>query len=465
MNITKALKDEMLFRDDFAGDTWATWHAILRAAFGLELDEDQRARFDALAGGREPPSERVSEFWCLAGRRSGKTRMMSALAVYLSTVGAEPALSRLARGERGIVALIATDRAQSKVALQYVMGALESSPVLSKLIKRSDTESVELHNGATIQVMTASFRGVRGRSMLAAIFDECCFWRDQSSANPAEEIYRAVTPSLATCGGLLVGISSPYSRQGLVWSRYRQYFGQDSEHVLILQGASRLFNETIPEDLIERAYADDPESARSEWGGEFRSDVASFIDREQVERCVRSGPLELPYNRKHKYYGFCDAAGGGKDEYAYAVSHREGDKIIIDAVRARRGKPAEITAEAARFFKNYNVRSIQGDRYSGSWVSDEFSKHLITYRPVGLAKSDLYLECLPSINGEVIELPPDPKLIGQFSNLERRTSRAGKDSIDHGAGGNDDRCNAAAGAAWICKKPAFDTPISIGWAI
>ena len=38
------------------------------------------------------------------------------------------------------------------------------------------------------------------------------------------------------------------------------------------------------------------------------------------------------------------------------------------------------------------------------------------------------------------------RLVNQLIGLERRTSRAGRDSIDHDPGGHDDIANAAAGA-------------------
>ena len=44
-------------------------------------------------------------------------------------------------------------------------------------------------------------------------------------------------------------------------------------------------------------------------------------------------------------------------------------------------------------------------------------------------------------------LPKSDRLVSQICGLERRTSRAGKDSIDHGPGGHDDLANAVAGAA------------------
>ncbi len=50
------------------------------------------------------------------------------------------------------------------------------------------------------------------------------------------------------------------------------------------------------------------------------------------------------------------------------------------------------------------------------------------------------------MNSARIELLDNPRLIAQLCSLERRTSRGGKDSIDHGPGGHDDVINAAAGA-------------------
>jgi len=56
---------------------------------------------------------------------------------------------------------------------------------------------------------------------------------------------------------------------------------------------------------------------------------------------------------------------------------------------------------------------------------------------------------LPLLNSEQVELPSNKLLFREFQGLERRTSRGGKDSIDHTPGGHDDLANAVAGAAVI----------------
>jgi len=62
------------------------------------------------------------------------------------------------------------------------------------------------------------------------------------------------------------------------------------------------------------------------------------------------------------------------------------------------------------------------------------------------------LHLLPLLNSNRIELLDHPRLINQLTGLERRTSRAGRDTIDHVPGGHDDVANAAAGAAVLAAQ-------------
>ena len=59
-----------------------------------------------------------------------------------------------------------------------------------------------------------------------------------------------------------------------------------------------------------------------------------------------------------------------------------------------------------------------------------------------------------------MELLDNDRLINQLLNLERRSGRAGKDSIDHGPHGHDDVVNAAAGAVVLA---AHNRPYTATW--
>ena len=62
------------------------------------------------------------------------------------------------------------------------------------------------------------------------------------------------------------------------------------------------------------------------------------------------------------------------------------------------------------------------------------------------SKSELHVDLLPLINSGAVDLVDNDHLVRQIMSLERRTSRGGKDSIDHAPGAHDDLANAVAGA-------------------
>jgi hypothetical protein len=50
---------------------------------------------------------------------------------------------------------------------------------------------------------------VRTLAGFCVIFDECAYWRDETSATPDIEVYNAILPGLTTLpGAMLIGISS-----------------------------------------------------------------------------------------------------------------------------------------------------------------------------------------------------------------------------------------------------------------
>jgi phage terminase large subunit-like protein len=202
------------------------------------MSEQDRAAFAEVAGNREPPSRRVDELWAVVGRRSGKTRMAAAISVHIGAIEQH----KLSPGEVGHVLLLAASRDQARVAFEYVVGFLKASPILRQQIRSVTASEVRLRGNIVIGVHAGSFRTVRGRTLLAVVGDETSFWRDETSAQPDVEIFRAVLPALAARRGLWVGISTGCRKTSLLFSKLKQHFGQSGDDVLVVQGASEQFN-------------------------------------------------------------------------------------------------------------------------------------------------------------------------------------------------------------------------------
>ena len=291
--------------------------------------------------------------------------------------------------------------------------------------------------------------------MLAAVFDEVAFWRDETSASPDIEVYRAILPALASTGGMLIGISTAYRKVGLLYEKHRDHFGQTGD-VLVIQASTERLNPTIDKRIISRARQSDPSAALSEWDAEFRNDISSFLDDAAIDGAIdRNRPIELP-PRAHlfKYFAFTDASAGRRDHFTLGVAHLEGHRVVVDVIRGSQPPfdPQTIAHELAALARSYGCQEIVGDNYAGEWVAAAFREAGIGYRRSEMVRSALYLEMLPMFARGNISMPDHPRLVRELRLLERRTSRSGRDSIDHPANGSDDYANSLAGVAYQCGR-------------
>jgi hypothetical protein len=285
--------------------------------------------------------------------------------------------------------------------------------------------------------------------LLLAIMDEASFMRDAESATPDIECARALLPGLATTGGMLVVMSSPYRRTGLLYQLHRDHFGQDSDDVLVVAGPSIAFNPTLSSEMISAARAADPQAALSEWDGEFRADLSQFLDDASIDAAVdRDRPAELPPQEGVQYCCFVDMSAGRYDASTCCVSHREGEWVVIDVVRGRRGvhDPAATAREYADLARQYHCLEVVGDNFAAEWVAGTYRAVGVEYRKSPLTRSSLYLEGLVYFTRGLVRIPDNAQLLRELRLLERRTARSGKDTVDHGAGGTDDFANALFGA-------------------
>jgi len=376
-----------------------------------------------------------------------------------------------ASGETVRVLIVAVSKDQAKLVRNYCEAILESRPGLQRLIEATDAESITITNGIQIQCVANSFRSIRGPTVVCAIFEELAFWYDERYANPDSEVLRAVRPSMLTVpGALLLGISSPYAKRGLLYEKYRSHFGHDDAKVLVWQADTQTMNPEVDANVIVEAYADDPVAAAAEYGGQFRSDLESFVSREALDAVVSRDVSERGRIAGVRYFGFCDPSGGSRDSFTAAVAHIDGNKAVLDAIREKKPplSPDAVVDEFAAFFKSYGISAIKGDRYSGEFVRGLFRTRDIEYRVNDQTKSDIYLAALPAINSGLVELLDNKELLNEITMLERRSRNGGMDCVDHSPNAHDDLANAACGAlVSALRRPRWDDdePISIGLPI
>ena len=243
---------------------------------------------------------------------------------------------------------------------------------------------------------------------------------DESSASPDVETYNAIIPGMITIpDAMLIGISSPYRKSGLMYSKDRDYYGRDSDEVLVVGGPSIAFNPTLNQAEIDKLVAADPAAGRSEWLGQYRDDIASFLDRDLVEGLVDQKVEVRPPVPRVAYRSGCDPSGGSKDSFTLAICHNEASMNVVDCIVEIRSpfNPTTATAQIAETLKSYGLKETVGDRYAAAWVVDAFAKCGIKYTHSDKDRSEVYGEALPLFTSGRVRLLDNRRLVNQLASL------------------------------------------------
>jgi hypothetical protein len=449
MNIEHALRDSRLlggldtFRDL---TTWAAWLAFTRAVFGHPMTDSDLALFRQHTGRTELRSGGYPEAVAVVGVQSGKTRIAAAFADHAALVG-----------ESGTHALLLGQdhRGAMRVLLRYAREPFETIDAFRAEVVRSTVDTLELRNGVSLSAYPCRPASVRGLRACIVVIDELAFFTATDGRPVDTEMLRAARGRLATTGGKLIILSSPYAQTGALYDLHRKHFGRDDSDVLVWQAAAPAMNPTLPADYLTRMAQDDPEAYRSEVLGEFRTGLTTLLDPEALAACVAIDVRERAPERDLRYTAFVDAASGsGKDAFTVAIAHLVKDRAVLDAVRAWKPpfNPSGAIAEAAVLLKTYRISEATGDRYAPGFVSEGFRAQTITYKPSERDRSTIYLDFLPMVNAAKVLLLDDPEALRELRGLERKRGTTGRDRVDHRPGSHDDRANAIAGVLTLVAQ-------------
>jgi hypothetical protein len=464
ISLTEAMADPQLLGAPFQAESFWTWRAVAKLLSGDSLDDREAQLVRECTGRTVLPTGPVKTLIFLSGRRSGKDRFMSAVAIWRAALAANWQ-KVLSAGEQGVVLLLGGDKKQARILRQYCAGLLQA-PLLAKLVSRLTDERIEFANGGVLEIAANDADLVRGRSAVAILGTESCHWNTtETSSSSDEEVVGAAQPGMAMIpdGGLLMMASSVHRKRGYMHRRWKELHGNDDAEDVAWLSTSATMNPMLPPDVVEKALRDDPQRARAQYLSIWREDVSDFIPMDVLESATDFGVRERAPLWGVSFHAFVDAAAGtGKDSFSICIAHfeEENGTVVIDFLRERapRFVPAEVVKEYAAILKLYRIGSVTGDRYSSGWNADEWARAGISYEASKLTKSELYLAALPRLLSGQVRLLDNDKMRRQFVGLERRVHTNGRESVDDSGGSaNDDLANALAGVLNL----AADEPRSV----
>lgn len=466
MNIIEFIESPLFLNDQSLSLAQKT---ILKAFYGLPLNGQELEVFKKTTGLTNQVPKEWSEGTFIIGRRGGKSdKIASNVALFESCIREH----ELSPGQVGVVMVVASEKKrQAKIVYDYILAKLERSRILSRLIANITAECITLTNGIEIMVFPCDPGRVRGFSLVCFVGDEVSSWQYEGKRVDVD-ILDSVRPGLDFSYSKMVKISTPAGMVGEIYQDFKRYHGKPNDDVIVFQGSTELFNPlyTQRRNLIRklaRLKARKPSTFAVEYLAEFRKDEAGMYDPEMIDKAVNKlRSLELSPQKEIVYFAFVDVAGGGgKDSYALAIGHVQGERIVVDVIRSQAPKfnPDETTLNYVRLCSRYRIRQVFGDKYSGDWALNAWAKHsrgTIEYLKSEMTKSQLYLECEGHFNAEAIELPRKELTIEQLKDLRRKSRRGGRDSVDSSSGQPEDEANVVAGVIAHLITREDEKPIS-----
>ena len=218
----------------------------------------------------------------LCGRRAGKDRFLSAVAVWRAALCADWRLEHISAGEQAV-----SDSARRRQATSWDSAALRRWPAAGTATRdRSrahDRRGHRVPNGASLEISTNDARLVRGRSAIAVLGSEASHWRtDEHAASSDEEVVGAAEPSMAMCpdAGLLMLGSQRAPETRYMYRKYRELFGNDASEAICWFAPSTLMNPKLPVAVIDKALAEDAARVGPKYLNLFGEDLSDFIPSE-----------------------------------------------------------------------------------------------------------------------------------------------------------------------------------------
>lgn len=360
-----------------------------------------------------------------AGRRGGKSSSISRIGVLEALYGQH----KIPPGDIGFVPVVSTKKAEAQQRLFTITGILTTLGV--KHTVKDDTIYVK-GLPVAFRVFTASIAGVSGFTSIFVFCDEVAKWRDaDTGANPASQVLTSIRPTMATQReARMVLSSSPFS---VLDAHYDAFEAGDSDHQMVAYAPTWEANPSLTET---DTLALEPDGHM--WAREYKAvpqteTEDSLLTQAEYDRCVRKGPLVLPYSPLHSYVATMDPATRG-DRWTLVIGTSSKQKTVVAKARYWQGSrsapldPRTTLRDILADLREYKIDEVWTDQYHGDSLralGEDIGLNVTVVPSTHKDKIELYEALKTDVAAEQLEFPPDADMRADLLSIRRCITRSG----------------------------------------
>lgn len=402
----------------------------------------------------------------------------STIVAYESTLGGHEA--HLRGSQPAYCLQIAQDTRMAQYSLHFIASTLKSSPALKEMIIDEPlANEIRLKNNIIIKCLPPTLKAARGYACPVAVLDEVGVWyQDSDSANPDFEIYNAVKPTQAQFNpnALTVGISSPWTKSGLLYEYYEAgtrgrnapaHARSKYRNVLVIHApTAAMGNPQIRKEELEEQQLRDPRAFEREFLAVFQDSISGLIPAQLIKAAVTPGQITRPYRPEFTYVAAIDPAFR-HDAFAFTICHAEERGVVMDLImrfKPEAGQvlnPEDILQQIAPLVRAYNVVTVYSDQYHLESLQQLAFRYGIFIEGVAFRatnKASIYGSLVQLLHQQRMQLVDDEELVRELKALERKLSSTGVVQIGAPQGLHDDLATVTALAAYKCLFYLPDAP-------
>jgi len=454
------------------------------------------------------PGQTRRELLLVCGRRASKSNIVSLVCDYeayrMIKLGNPQAYFGFPSGSEIDITTVASVDDQAATLFNMIKNrAIDCSFLKDRIQGSTQTyfslltdDDIKSGRDASIRVYCggAGSSALRSKNNLVVVMDEAAHFSKVGKSS-LYEVWQSLTPSVATFvpvgktlgEGKIITLSSPFSKSGLFWDKYRESFDYP-EDILMFQMYTAMINIRVDSAFLRSEQRKNKDLFRCEYGGEFSDTVEGWVDPEVLETVVDKNRNYnfMKGDPRTAYYMGIDF-GGKNDGTSVAIVHREGESIVLDYVDVYYSASSDVWESVVPYYKDVNrtfsaeeiiplnlfadeikrlcekFNVVEGwfDQFNGYGLLELLKERKLNQFVMKNVSSTLNIQVYQTakslINTGLLKLFNHPVLIPELASLEERKDGASMIvEAPQRNGFHDDISDALARAVWAAYNSKKD---------